>query len=528
MSKEIEVLLRDIPVEYQTEVNALIDRQITETNCTTDNDILAYLKALQADFEKGYYITPNGNMALLDIENPDELYADGGVDSLTLESDAENAATERKQNILKAAGIGILVTGFIIFLVVGRNSRNNTDELAIEEVMAVAEDDSGRPSFVPTAAPLQEIENQDEALETIGSLGGALTLGRPASLEIHYKATEEVVAFPIDPALVPPQGGLPFNEQRMASENPVAVWVLGTVLNYNIGIPDLYARNILPHDELVINTDTGSSLRFVVYATFDGNNYDPARQLAQDKVGVTLFSLPAPADNQVRFIAANYDITAEDTAVYDTLTQDDTIQFIDGMVLEITAVNYDHTQNGDVKIVIEGEVEQDKGAFLLALSSNDAQTESIVPSVHDENRWTAEFFVPDSFTGGAVSAEIRAIPSNQLLFVDLGTFARLDSQLQIALNSAYWIEDTQTVVINLTIENGGEHRVRVGTAYFKLTGGDQTQRREIQTIANLPLMLDANETDEITLTFSHRVNNREQLVLQAGSNLYELQLVGSE
>jgi hypothetical protein len=61
----------------------------------------------------------------------------------------------------------------------------------------------------------------DDALQTIGGLGGSLTLGRPSALEIRYQETERVVALPIDPARVTNKGELPYNAAVMASDNPV-------------------------------------------------------------------------------------------------------------------------------------------------------------------------------------------------------------------------------------------------------------------------------------------------------------------
>ncbi len=518
---EQETMLREIPIEYQNTVNAFVDQQIADSDCTTDNDILDCLKRLRDDFDKGYYITPGGEMAFLDIAHPDQIYANGGVDALTSDTDAESVAAERRQNLLKAAGLIAVVVAFIIFLLLGRNGRVRQVNLEESGETAVSPT-SESIADTPTVSPLQDVENQGETLQTIGSLGGQLTLGRPASLEVHYQETDEVIAFPIDPALIPPKGDLPFDNERMASENPVAVWVHGTVLNYNIGIPDLYARNIKPQDEIILNTDTGNSLKFVAYATYDGNNYDPARQLSQDRIGATLFSLPAPADNQVRFVSANYDMTTEDTAVFAPLSLDDDIVFSDGNQIEITAVSYEHTLSGEVQFTLQGHSDANT-LFLIALSSGHSQTESITP-IYTGSSWTAAFSVPDSFTGGEISTEIRAIPSNELLFVDLGHFKRLDEQLQVFTKTAYWDSETQTAVIHLSVTNDGEQRVRLGPTYFKLTGGDQSQRHDIPVISNLPKVLDGRENIHVTLSFSHRTFG-DQLVLQAGANLYELQLV---
>lgn len=520
MSPDKEAQLREIPIAYQDTVNLFVDRQIADGDCPTDSAMLTLLRTLQRDFENGYYITPDGEMALLEIDNPDALYANGGVDLLTSGEDGESNAAASRQTILKGVGLGVILLVMLGLLLSSRNRRLELAEVDATGEPAPATAQAAN-SAIPTAAPLQAIENQEEALQTIGGLGGALTLGRPASLEIHYQETEDVVAFPIDPALVAPQGELPFDPERMASENPVAVWVLGTVLNYNIGIPDLFARNIQPGDALLINTDTGSSLRFVVTETFEGNTYDPTRHLNQDRIGATLFSLPAPADNRVRFISASYDIATEDSAVTPPLSQNDPILFANGQQVEIARITYGHTSSGEVQFEIEGTAAPETH-FLLALSSLAAQTETTTP-VRAGERWSASFLVPDRFMGGPLLAELRAVPSNELLFVELGHFPLLTEQLQVHAQTAYWFPETQTGVVHLTVTNDGGQPVRVGETYINLTGGEQTQKREIPLMTNLPLLLAGNETQEITLSFVYRTSG-EPLVLQAGSSLYELQL----
>ena len=106
--------------------------------------------------------------------------------------------------------------------------------------------------------------------KTIGSLGGALTIGRPSAIELHYGRTEETIALAIDPSKPTPRGELRYNETTMLSDNPVAVWLFGTVLNYAIGIPDSMVRNLEPGDRITLSTDTGASLSFVVAETGQG------------------------------------------------------------------------------------------------------------------------------------------------------------------------------------------------------------------------------------------------------------------
>ena len=74
-----------------------------------------------------------------------------------------------------------------------------------------------------------------------------------------------------------------YNETTMLSDNPVAVWLFGTVLNYALGIPDSLVRNLEPGDRITLSTDTGAALHFVVAETGAGANYDAGRLLSQNR-----------------------------------------------------------------------------------------------------------------------------------------------------------------------------------------------------------------------------------------------------
>jgi hypothetical protein len=146
---------------------------------------------------------------------------------------------------------------FLFFVFRGRAQREGEAAGAAEGTPVAEVSGAGTP--VPTP-PLPEITGVDDSLQTIGSLGGALTIGRPSAIELHYSRTEETIALAIDPSKPTPKGEMRYNEVTMLSGNPVAVWLFGTVLNYAIGIPDSMVRNLEQGYRITLSTDTGASV----------------------------------------------------------------------------------------------------------------------------------------------------------------------------------------------------------------------------------------------------------------------------
>ena len=318
--EQLQAELKKIPDEYQTIFQETIEREIQEGGHNdTDADRLTYLRRRQDDMQKGAYIRPDGKSALITATDPDDLYSGGGVDGLAADSDEAERQALRRQNLLKISGIVVVALAFVLFITLSARSRAQAQSPAEEETTAVPDVVTAAAVTEATATPaatLPELAAAGSSLETIGSLGAALQLGRPGAIELHFRQSEEVVALAVDPARVSPQGELPFNEEAMTSDQPLAVWVHGAVLNYAMGIPDALAQNLHSGDRIILSTDTGHTLQFVVTETFTGNVYDSARYLSQDRSGMTLFSLPAPAENEVRFALANYDTASEDEQTF--------------------------------------------------------------------------------------------------------------------------------------------------------------------------------------------------------------------
>ncbi|MCP4425062.1 MAG: hypothetical protein GY803_11250, partial [Chloroflexi bacterium] len=420
----LETELAQIPAAYQKLFRETIEREIVEHGRDrTDSDKLTYLRKRQADMKNGAYITPDGEPAFIDVD-PDTIHQNNLTGRDVYTDDAEQR--ERRQTFFKIGAVVLIGLLGLLFWFRGRAVRIAAAEAAVianvEATAAAATAISSGLDMPPTATPqLPGVDAADNTLETIGNLGGKLTLGRPASLEIMYRQSEESVALAIDPSLITKQGELQFQESVMTSDNPVAVWVFGTVVNYAIGIPNAMIRNLSPGDWIILNTDTGDILRFVVTEIFEGDNYDTSQYLSQDHTGLTLFSLPARQANQVGFALASYDISQE-TASIAAPSQIGEPVALGGHSLTVHEFTANHTLAGAVSVVISGTlIGQDAiNTVIVSLSGRQNQTEALTlnPSADAdqsaEQSWAIAYQVSDEFLGGDLLAEFRTLPGGDL------------------------------------------------------------------------------------------------------------------
>jgi hypothetical protein len=383
----------------------------------------------------------------------------------------------------------------------------------------------------PTA-DLPAMADGSSSLRAIGSLGAKLTIGRPAALELHFQETEEVVALAVDPARLSKRGELPFDDETMASADPVTVWIHGTVLNYAMGIPTKLSKSLQAGDRIILSTDIGQEMRFVVMETRVGNTYDAPRYLSQDRVGMTLFSLPAPAEDGVTFILANYDTSTEDTQTFAQSDSGEAVSLTDNIVVSVSPdVIVNHTSDGLVSILVSGTITQEIGSLdHLSLSLSSAaggQTPSSNLS-HINNRWTAEFLVTDSFLAADMFVQIRAIPANALQTVHLGRLTAPQEQLQVMFSEAYWQPDSGQAILTVQVTNNGPAVVRLDPTYFSLQGGDVQQT--IQTQPSLPVLLDSQEALFLELSFlapDERQYQEKTFVLKTGEARWEIPFFSS-
>ncbi len=454
----VEQELSEIPPEYQDAFRQALVRELAETEQNrTDTDILTYLRSRRDDFKRGGFIRPDGRPGLVTL-NPETMY-EQALPQLAQSSlgEPDNTA-ERRRTLIKLlvlAGVALLL---LIFALRGRAQREGQIEAvtAVETpVAAVADSGSATPT-----PPLPEITGVDDSLQTIGSLGGALTIGRPSAIEIWYGRTEETIALAIDPSKPTPKGEMRYNEATMLSDNPVAVWLFGTVLNYALGIPDSLVRNLEPGDRLTLSTDTGAALHFVVAETGQGANYDAGRLLSQNRLGLTLFALPAAAEGDVAYAFANYDVASEEGQGQVVYEVGESAAFSAGGELQVTDVQFAHTADGMLRIVVSGDANglNSSHSVLLSLTASNEQTTAVPLTWAEDGAWQAEFALPIAAAEQVLLAEFRLLPDGSLAVFQLGEIPDLTEQLTVEISEAQWDAVQEQAVITVTVHHRGHNQ----------------------------------------------------------------------
>ena len=497
---DVQRELAQIPPEYQDIFRQALEGELAElaagTEEHTDTDVLRYLRRRRDDFRRGAFIRPDGRPGIV-VADPELLY-EQGVIGLALGQEDEEAARERRVTRLKVAGFLLVAALFLAFALRGRAAGRAAGEGEATPVAAA-------PGETTPTPPLPEMSGAGDALQTIGGLGAALTIGRPGAIELHYAATEETIALAIDPSRPSPRGELRFSEATMASERPVAVWLFGTVVNYGIGLPDGLVRNLQPGDRIRLSTDTGASLAFVVTEKQQGASHETAVFLSQNRPGMTLFALPAAADDDVALAFAGYDVASEQELAQRSYPIGEPFSLPGWGEVQVEAVHYANAADGSLRIVIEGHNRPSSPTggqtLLLSLSTGGEQTPA-VPLEATAGPWQATLTLAATTPGRPLFAELRALPGGAPAVVALGEVPRLVDALEVSVGQAYLEPAGEQVVVQLALHNAGEGAVYLDREAVRVRpeGGDAYEPAG-QVEPALPILIGPRETLGLSVAF---------------------------
>ncbi|NLF65309.1 MAG: hypothetical protein GX579_12000 [Chloroflexi bacterium] len=495
---DVQRELSQIPPEYQEIFRQALDRELAELPAEeqSDTDVLRYLRRRRDDFRRGAFIRPDGRPGIV-MADPEMLYKQGVI-GLALGRGDEEAARERRVTRLKVAGFLLVAALFLAFALRGRAAGRAQGEAEATPVAAAAGE------ATPTPA-LPEMGGAGDALQTIGGLGAALTIGRPSAIELRYAATEEVIALAIDPSRPSPRGELRFSEATMASESPVAVWLFGTVVNYGIGLPDSLVRNLQPGDRIRLSTDTGASLAFVVTETQQGASHETSAVLSQNRPGMTLFALPAAADDDVALAFAGYDVASEQQQAQRLYRVGEPFSLPGWGEVEVEQVHYANTPDGSLRIVVLGKNHPSSPTtdqtLMLSLSGGGEQTPAI-PLQAADGSWQATFTLTTATPGRPLFAELRALPGGALAVVALGDVPRLADALEVSVGQAYLQPAGEQIAVHVELRNAGEGAVYLdrGAVRVRPKGGDAYEPVG-QVEPALPILIGPGETLGLTVAF---------------------------
>lgn len=516
--------LSQIPPEYQETFRQTIAQELAEAEQNqTDSDILHYLRQRREAFRRGGYIRPDGRPGLLELP-PEALY-EQALPALARQQRA--AAHQPRWSRPTLVKMGLLVGAALLFLFLllrGRAGQQEADAFtATPQSAAVA------VLTVTPTPPLPDIDGGAGALQTIGSLGGALTLGRPSLLQLHYAQSEETLALAIDPSQPTTRGELRYNAAVMASDNPVAVWLWGTVLNYALGVPDNLVRPLAAGDRLTLHTDTGAALSFVVSETGSGRYYDSGRLFSQNRLGLTLFALPATTADDVVYARARYDLSAETVPMISLYEVGESFPLGPDAAGQILVVRMSQEADGTIRIVITGTIEtttspsstNNPDANLLSLYTTTEQTAAVPLEITATGAWEAISRLPAGAAGQPLWAELRAADTGDLARVVLGNVPHPLDQLQVETTVAVWDVPTGTARLTLRLQNGGEGGIYLSPDFiqFPSSEGGDAYAVNGQVIPRLPLWLRAGETAGLTVTFRPLTSSVQ---VQIGADLWQV------
>ncbi len=488
-SKELQAELRRIAPDYQEAFRETLLREARAAEKDqTDSDILAYLRQRHTEFQNGDYIQPDGKPATALLAR-EQMY-DQALGTITRDVVGDQATgAERRTLLLKGGVFALLIFAVAAFVFAGQRSR-----AAAQEGTPTPTGEATAAAALPTPTLLAP-GGADAALQTIGGLGGSLTLGRPGALEIHYTSGAKVVALPIDPARISSKGELPYDAAQMRSDSPVAVWVFGTVLNYALGLPPHLVTALSVGDRLRLHTDTGATLAFVIVETGVRASHETNALLSQDRVGATLFALPAPDAAAVPVALAGYDLAAEEAGT--AVSQQVDAPFGAGNGMQLTAVTYAHTDAGDLAVTVTG---KGMGEGTLALYGASQQTTAVTIPAADP--WQVEFTLPGSMVGEGMTAVYRQPLTGASAFIQLGTAPDLVAeQLDVAAPTAYWQPATGEVVVTVVASNPGPGLVRLPADYIQIVNGEGGDA--YRAILMRPIWIAAGERVAVTVSFPH-------------------------
>ena len=487
-------VLRQIPAEYEDIFQVTIRQEISDQGLADDMAILTHLRQRQAEFAGGAFLRPDGRRGLVSLAGGHRL------DEAFQLGEDELDASERRSTVIRIAVIVVVAVVLFAFLFGGRGG---------DDAVAASEEDEnlvGEEGAAPTPEPIQALSGANETLQGIGGLGGALQLGRPASLELHFSQTGEVIALPIDPSRTTNKGELRYNSSVMSGENPVAVWLFGTVLNYAIGIPENMVVRLVAGDQIVLQTDTGAAFVFVVSSVEQRPNYATNELLQQDRVGMTLFALPASDEANVSVALASYDI-AQETA---TLAQTNRFSVdspftVAGVTIAVTAFNFRQSLAGRLLVSLEGTVSGDLSdkQVLVGLTGRAEQTEALELDL-TTGAFRLQFSLPSTVAGAGLAADFRVFPTGQLATVTLGQVPQFSEQLEVIPPQASLDISTGLATVVVTITNPYDGALLIAPDFFQLARAEQQGGDPIpyaMTDAQLPMLLEPAETQVMAVTF---------------------------
>ncbi|NLD43548.1 MAG: hypothetical protein GX657_08645, partial [Chloroflexi bacterium] len=227
--------------------------------------------------------------------------------------------------------------------------------------------------------------------------------------------------------------------------------------------------------------------------------------LSQNRPGMTLFALPAAADDDVALAFAGYDVASESQQAQRPYRVGEPFSLSGWGEVVVADVHYANTAAGALRIVVEG---KNDAAFsttdqtlMLSLSGAGDQTPAI-PLQAADGSWQATFTLATAAPGRPLYAELRALPGGALAVVVLGDVPHLADALEVSVGQAYLEPAGEQVVVHVELHNAGEGAVYLDRDSIRIQpqGGDAYETPG-QVEPALPILIGPGETLGLTVAF---------------------------
>jgi hypothetical protein len=267
----------------------------------------------------------------------------------------------------------------------------------------------------------------------------------------------------------------------------------------------------------------------VVAETRTGANYEAGRLLSQNRLGLTLFALPAQGAEEVALALANYDLSAATAAAAPVYAPGEEIPLAAGQGMTVTEVTFDHDAQGQLLVGIQGQGDAPAGAptgesLLLSLVGPTEQTTAVALLPDADGRWAVTVPLATTMEGRPLWAELRRLPAGAVYRVGLGSVPRLGQQLTVTIQEAWWDETAGMVGVTAVLTHTGSGAVYLAPDFMQWTseggdayGGSGQEDPRLPGQRNWPQLIHPGETVGVTVTFLAEAPSGR---LQIGADLW--------
>jgi hypothetical protein len=254
----------------------------------------------------------------------------------------------------------------------------------------------------------------------------------------------------------------------------------------------------------------------VVAGTRQGTSHEAASNLSRNQTSVTLFWLPAVADDDVALALAAYNVSGEEREAQASVGIGQDTALAGWGEVRVKAVQHAHMEDGALRIVINGgytpsDKLQENDSLVLSLTASGEQTPAVPIHADADGNWQAVFALSKAVEGLPLFAELRALPGGAPTVINLGDVPRLQEQLELVVSRAYWDVENNEAVLQVNVHNPGEGAVMLDTEDIRIQheGGDAydpsgqaVSGLPGQIVPNLPTLIGPGETLGMYVAFS--------------------------